>query len=205
MGEVGRPPGDECLGGGLAEGGWRGSTSTVGQQPDKLCRFLAPTTPNFECHNHEFASAPSLEFRVSSFFGPSGIGQSRSCVCPSSLARLPGTGERRYQGCVNRQLGPLVQRLPIGDHFDSPVVEPVDCWHIEVGQKGVGGNPGSGLSANTGCCSFKCPSSSSQDPRLSTRCAMVAKQVQSATASAGAFCQGKWKTKSTEQQDTEDM
>ena len=51
-------PGDECLGGGLAEGSWRGSASTFGQQPDELCRFLAPTTPNFKCHNHEFASAP---------------------------------------------------------------------------------------------------------------------------------------------------
>ena len=96
-----------------AEGCWRGSASTFGQQPDELCRFLAPTAPTFECHKHEFASAPSLEFRVNSFFCPSGIGQSRSCVCPSSLAWLPGTGERHAKVVSTASWAPWCKGSPL--------------------------------------------------------------------------------------------
>ena len=91
MGEEGKPPGDECLGGGLAEGSWRGSASTFGRQPDELCRFLAPTTPNFKCHNHEFASAPSLEFRVGSchFFLFPAI---KTAACRKKESKTPSQG-----------------------------------------------------------------------------------------------------------------
>ena len=91
MCQYSRPSGDVCLSCCPPEVCRCCATACLCEQPDEgRCFFTEPPT-HFQCHHHQFAPTSSQEFRVGSFFGSSGVGQSCSGVCSSPLSWLPCT------------------------------------------------------------------------------------------------------------------
>ena len=78
-----------------------------------------------------------------------------------------------------------MQRWTVGYDFDSPLVEPVEGWEVEVGEQCVGCDSCPGFPADSCCSSFQRASSSSQDPGPGACCTVVAKGVKDATAVRG--------------------
>ena len=133
---------------------WRG-TASVRALALASCRKNACVSsdhlpPTSQAHELSPTKTPS-QLGVCSLLPPSGHGESSSILPLATCPWQPVTSHWGHQCCVDCQLGSVEQRKSLSNHFKPATVLPPLKHQVQVADKNVGANPGSSLSAHSGC------------------------------------------------------
>ena len=188
-----------------AQDGRFGTGLGFGEQPHKRACFLRPPATHFSSKNDKARPGTGAnkarpgtganKFRISAFF-PASSGVQRNTV--DGGLHL---GEQHHH---NGAGSPMWRRWEaLGNHFQPSAVECLWCQHVQIANHDVRGHTGATFTANSGHCILHSKPPPRQQPRLRTRCTMMAKGVKLAATSAGASSGRERKTKPAEQKDPE--
>ena len=117
---------------------------------------------------------------------------------PCSLLLCVGTPSQSDNCGVHNQLATSKQREPIHDNFQPACICRPWIVQVQIANHDVGGNPPTGLPANSGCRTFQCEPSSPQHDCSCTRCSVVAKLVNLTATPASVQRKRQWKLETSQ-------
>ena len=150
----------------------------IGEQPHKRACFLRPPATHFSSKNDKARPGTGAnKFRISTFF-PASSGVQRNTVdvgCTWASSTI--TMERAHQCGVDGELHAPKQWEALGNHFQPSAIECLWCQHVQIANHDVRGHTGATFTANSGHCILHNKPPPRQQPRLRTRCTMMAKGI----------------------------
>ena len=189
---------------GAAQGHGVPASPRRGRAAYEVRRFVGPPAADLKRNDHQAAPCGSAQFRVHVATFP--LRRCRESCSWDQMSLDAGCAiptDRANQRGVNRELCPMEEGEPVGQHFNGSVV---DDGRIQVhsGEGHVRCDACTRLAANARQCPLERHGAGPQDTSLCAGGAMVAEGVQRAATGAGVGTVGQWEPEASQQEDPEE-